>query len=140
MARGKYYTDEQNAALLAIYDDNKGKQYKELGEIAERYNVAPNHKAENIAVQIGRLVAKREEVRDGEQVSIDEITDSKGEAFDKFLDMVLGAMTAVRNYDGSLFPKLDYKTTFTALRIYAPDKLNARLERLDEETSPEGQA
>ena len=42
MARGPYYTDEQDKALRALFDDNPGMQYIELGKKIKAVGTAYN--------------------------------------------------------------------------------------------------
>lgn len=126
MARGPYYTDEQDKALLALFDDNPGMQYKELGELAVKYNVAPSHKAVNIGEHISRLVRSRETSLDAED-ALNEMRDASHKAF---VDAIFQGVS-IRMEDGRPRPWLDFHRVLVALNTYEPDRMNALFENFE---------
>lgn len=126
MARGPYYTDEQNKALLALFDDNPGMQYTELGELAAKYNVAPSHEAGNIGKHIGRLVRNRETLLDAED-ALDEMKDARHKAF---VDAIFKGVEVVM-MEGRPRPWLDFPCIINALYAYEPNRMNALFENFE---------
>ena len=131
MARGKFYTDEQNRALLALFDDNSGTEYVKLGEMAAKYNIAPSHNADKLARQIGKLVAARTAADDAEGVDIAE-EDMAEARLAAFTDALFSGVYV--KHDGYGVPHLwlDYAKVVRTLNVFAPDRVRAVLENAQE--------
>lgn len=133
MARGPYYTDEQDKALLALFDDNPGMQYRELGELAVKYNVAPSHEAKNIGEHISRLVRSRETSLDAEDAlldaedALDEMKDARHKAF---VDAIFKGVE-FKMIEGRPRPWLDFPSVINALYTYEPNRMNALFENFE---------
>lgn len=131
MARGKFYTDEQNKALLALYDDNSGTEYVKLGEMAAKYNIAPSHNADQLARQIGRLVADRKAV--DEAAGIDIADEDMAEArLAAFTDALFSGVYVKQDSYGVPHLWLDYAKVVRTLNVFAPDRVRAVLENAQE--------
>lgn len=72
MARGKYYTEEEDRALLNLYKDNKNKKLVEIANLAKSYNLCATRSRDALAQHISMLINPPEEEFDG-QISMEEM-------------------------------------------------------------------
>ena len=70
MARGKYYTKEENDRILAVCDDNaelvenKSLTYKEIAEKCHKFGICESRSLDSLSQQISKLLKMRNQTED----------------------------------------------------------------------------
>ena len=90
MARGKYYTKDENERILAVCDDNipllENKRYKEIAEKCHRFGICDSRNLDSLSQQISKLLKIRNKTEtEEEEETVEEmmIADIQHE-FDEF--------------------------------------------------------
>ena len=89
MARGKYYTKDENERILAVCDDNipllENKRYKEIAEKCHKFGICEERNLDSLSQQISKLLKARTEDVEEEEETVEEmmIADIQNE-FDEF--------------------------------------------------------
>lgn len=134
MARGPYYTPEEDRALLALYEDNKGKQYIMIAKLAQKYGLCTNRTPEALAQHLSALINPPEE-KDEEPDANDLTTliyENKYKEVKQKYEELMGAIfnnaTLAPNGEDGIY--LNLPKLLRHLYIHEPERVNATIEAL----------
>lgn len=142
MARGPYYTANENARLLRLFMDNPDKTYVEIAQMATDYEMFPNRTARGLAAQLSRLTRQpeaEEEDHDGQlsfdTLEIDSLRRDLEIARNQLEELLCILIDRSALYKGEYFNSLkyDYPAITKWLRGNYPERISARLEELEDE-------
>ena len=144
MAKGPYYTTEENEHLLSLWEDLKELKlsYKEVAEKAQRYGICRNRNTDALAQHIRFLVSEQSQIELEEQtceevqeeIDIEKAYLKRENAnLKKLLDGVVGAVIGKATlFHGPYFDSLkyDYPAITRWFIENMPDEYDARIEEL----------
>lgn len=142
MARGPYYTTDENTRLLALAADHTDKTFVEIAQMAVSYGMFPDRTTKGLAAQLSRLMRQPEKEDDDHvgQISFDvlEIDALRRnlETVKTQLDELLSILIdKAELYEGEYFNSLKYSYAAVTkwLRRNYPERIAARLEELEDE-------
>ncbi len=142
MARGPYYTTDENTRLLALAADHTDKTFVEIAQMAVSYGMFPGRTVKGLAAQLPRLMRQPEKEEDDHvgQISFDvlEIDALRRnlETVKTQLDELLSILIdKAELYEGEYFNSLKYNYAAVTkwLRRNYPERIAARLEELEDE-------
>lgn len=133
MARGKYYTDEENAKLIALIEDNPDAKFVEISDKAQRYGICSNRNRDALAGHISELYkaihdeTEEDDIEYNEEFALVLVYEAKykeyREKYEKVCDAVIGKATLFENNPNTLklnFPAIrDWMYTCESQRVLA---------------------
>lgn len=136
MARNVFYKKEDDAKLMALWNDNKdGKKFTELAEMAQRYGICPERDRRALAQHISLLVnpKKKEDLPEemdpdlGAAIHMAEIAD------DRYRGLLDAIVDSAALYKGKLHNSLalDFRAILRWLWNNEPERIAARIEALE---------
>ena len=142
MARGPYYTANENNRLLRLVADNPDKTFVEIAQMAIDYEMFPGRNARGLAAQLSRLTRqseKEEEDHEGQlsfdTLEIDSLRRDLEIARSHLEELLSALIDKAELYKGAYFNSLkyDYPAVTKWLRRNYPERIAARLEELEDE-------
>lgn len=132
MARGKYYTEDEDRSLLALHEDNPGLQYIELAKLAQRYGICSERGLNALAQHISQLLRPADpepaEETEPEEMTIETmIAEAKAKKYDSFIETIFRTF---KLHESGKWLMLSFPDVMKWLRENEPTKLAAKLEEL----------
>jgi hypothetical protein len=142
MSKGIFYTDEEDKALLAVYEDasetdKKKKKYLDIVKKAQRYGICPGRTPDALSQHLSKLVnpVKEEETNDSAEASNWELETnhwkqkalSLEERNNEWLDVIFNSAWDVNDFG---YLQWNYKEITRFTREKYPEKYSEAVERI----------
>lgn len=138
MARGKFYTEEEDKVLKALCEDNSGLKYIEMARLAQKYGICPNRNTDALAGHISNLLQPKAEEEiteedmqkdtDVQLLIVEKERDELKRKYDAVCKAVISSAEFYDNNSNAL--KLNYRSIFAWMYREEPERANARIEEL----------
>lgn len=133
MARGKYYTPEEDRSLLALLEDNPDLQYIELAKLAHRYGICTERGLSALAQHISQLRRQADpettEEPEPEEMTIETMI-AEVKAADKYEDFIDLIFRTMKLHENRMWLLLSFPDIMKWLRENEPTRMAARLKEL----------
>ena len=133
MARGKYYTQEEDRSLLALHEDNPGLQHIELAKLAHRYGRCSDRGLNALAQHISQLLRPADpettEETEPEEMTIETMI-AEVKAADKYEDFIDLIFRTMKLHENRMWLQLSFPDIMKWLRENEPTRMGARLKEL----------
>ena len=133
MARKPYYTNEENDALVALFNDNPNKRYVDLADLALKYRmIAPWRGRDAVAQHISALINvpftdDKDDDADITTLILEKKNTELSEKYESLLDAVIGKCEL---YEETVALKFDYQAIRRWIYHHEPERVSARIEEL----------
>ena len=133
MARGKFYTEEENKVLKALCEDNNGLKFIDLARLAQKYGICANRNIDALAGHISELLQPQkddatEDDTDMRLLIVEKERDELKRKYETVCHAVIGSAELFDNNNNAL--KLNLQAIRTWMNREEPERVNARLEEL----------
>lgn len=141
MSRGPFYSNEEDQALFALYEDNQKMKKRDLAKKAQRYGICVERNVDALAQHISILVSPPSEDDSSSNDDVDITTfifekkykDLKSK-YESLMQTIIDKATLFEN-GGICF---DYKAIWRWIYLNEPERIALRLESLQIESEQGG--
>ena len=139
MARGKFYTEEEDKRIMAVCDDNPGMPNADLAEKVKKYGICANRDVNALARHIARILQPKTEDEiiteedmqkdtDVQLLIVEKERDELKRKYEAVCSAVIGSAELFDNNNNAL--KLNFRSIIAWMYKEEPERANARIEEL----------